>query len=169
MNEEEILNTPVGDKEIEPLEPKIVKILSVQIKEVKVKGDKKSQILDCVVKHEDMEESFAISQIKFEDPKTHKMEVSGLWISTDEDKKLRKGSALARFLTFMKVETPKELEGKECVLDTWASMGKWMHELNEGRDILPEGTIQALKQMTDTCKSKLEKVEAIFKLGDGLL
>ncbi len=113
MEEQEILNTPMGEKEIVTLKPTKVKIVKVEVEQV---GEKKNNKLICSVKHPDKEETIKISSVKYENK--GKLDVVGLWVNFDEDKKIRKGSALAVLMSFLEVRIPKELEGKEVETTT---------------------------------------------------
>lgn len=108
MEEQDILKLETGTKEAQKLEPKKVKIVKTFIEEV---GDKKNQKLVCNVEHPDREEVVKISAVKYESK--GKLAVTGLWVNLDEDKKIRKGSALAEFMKVLGAKSPKELEGKE--------------------------------------------------------
>ena len=108
MEDQEILKLETGTKESISLEPKTVKIEKVSIEIVGEKGNKKASF---EVKHPDKEETIRISSVKYESKKA--LEVSGTWVNLDEDKKLRKGSALSNFLAFLKVATIEEAVGKE--------------------------------------------------------
>ena len=107
MEEQDILNLETGTKESINLTPKEVNIVKVTIREV---GDKKIQKAVFSVKHPDKEEPIEISSIKWENK--GKLDVSGSWVNLDEDKKLRKGSALAVTLAVKDAKTLKELEGQ---------------------------------------------------------
>ena len=104
METQEILNKTIGTKESINLKPANVKIVEVKIELV---GEKKTPKLVCSVKHPDNEELIHISSVKYEGK--GKLDVSGLWINLDDEKNLRKGSALANFIGYMKVTTPGEL------------------------------------------------------------
>ena len=110
MEEQDILNTETGDKEAVSLKPTTVKIVSVSTQEV---GEKKNTKLVCSVKHPDRDEPVNISSVKFENK--GKLDVVGLWVNLDEDKKLRKGSALAVLMAFAKASSPKGLVDKEVM------------------------------------------------------
>ena len=108
MEKQEILEMEIGTKEQTALEPARVKIVDVEVQEV---GEKKNQKLVCIVKHPGKEEAISISSVKYE--KAGKLQVTGLWLNVDEDKKIRKGSALAILLNYLLADNPKQLEGKE--------------------------------------------------------
>ena len=59
------------------------------------------------------EETIQISSVKFENK--GKLDVVGLWINLDEDKKVRKGSALAVLMNFLEVKSIEGLKGKEVM------------------------------------------------------
>ena len=110
MEDQEKLNKKIGTKEQEKLEPANVKIEKVRIELVeKAKSDK----VICSVKHPNKEELIEISAVKYE--KAGKLVSIGLWYNEDSDKLIVKGSALAILLNFLKVETVKEIEGKEVM------------------------------------------------------
>ena len=110
MEEQDILNKATGTKEVESLKPEIVNIVKTEIQEVGDKGNKK---LVCSVKHPEKEELIHISSVKYE--KNGKLQVSGLWANLDEDGNIRKGSALAELTSFLKCQTPKDLETKDAL------------------------------------------------------
>lgn len=99
----------VGTKEATKLKPEIVTIVKAAVEEV---GDKKAKKVVCFVKHPDQEDTIQISSAKIE--RRGKLEVSGLWFNQDEEGKIRKGSVLAQFLSFMKAENVESLEGMDC-------------------------------------------------------
>lgn len=110
MNEtQEDLEIGIGDKEVEMLEPETVEIVKVEIQEV---GEKKNEKVVCSVKHPKKEEPIKISSVKYETVKG-KLETSGLWLNKDEDKKIRKKSALAIFLQHKGCKTLKDLTHKK--------------------------------------------------------
>ncbi len=108
MQEQEILELEEGTKEMELLKPEKVKIVKVEVQEV---GEKKNKKLICSVQHPDNEDPIQISRVKYEMKGT--LKTVGLWVNLDEDKKLRKNSALTILMNFLNVGKPKELEGKE--------------------------------------------------------
>jgi len=110
MEEQNELEMGIGSKEAVTLKPAKVKIVSVRIEEV---GDKKNKKLVCVVKHPDREETIEMSSVKFEG-KGSKLTVVGLWINQDEDKLIRKGSALAIFMNHIAAQTLKDVAEREC-------------------------------------------------------
>ena len=112
MEEQDILKTETGTKEMVTLKPEKVKIVKVEVQEVDIKG-KMNRKVSCSVKHPSKEELINLSAVKYE--KANKLQVTGLWVNFDEDNKIRKGSALADFIKFLDVNTPIELEGKEVM------------------------------------------------------
>lgn len=107
-----VLGVGVGTKEVTKLQPTTVKIVRVESKPTT-----KSNILECYCKHPDREEEIKVSKMKWEH--NGKLETTGLWINLDEDKLIRKGSALAMFLQKLQATTPNDLNNKEVetVLD----------------------------------------------------
>ena len=90
------------------LKPERVKIVRVEVIEV---GEKKNKKLVCSVAHSEKEDPIQISRVKYEVKGT--LKIVGLWINIDDDKKLRKNSALAVLMNFLNVKKAKELEGLE--------------------------------------------------------
>jgi len=107
--EQNELEIGIGTKEATTLKPAKVKIASVSIEAVGEKGNKK---VVCEVKHPDKEELIKISAVAYR--KANAIENSGTWLNQDEDKLIRKGSALAVFLEVVGVNSIKELEGKDA-------------------------------------------------------
>lgn len=103
------LELPIGTKELTGLKSAKVKLLNTKIVEV---GEKKNQKVVLIVKHPDRDESVEISAVKYE--KKGKLDISGLWLNKDEEGLIRKGSALANFLVFLKCEKINDLPLKEC-------------------------------------------------------
>lgn len=114
INDENLnnLNTGIGDKEITPLSAKPVLITDLGLEK---KGVNDSKILVCSVKHPDSNKTIKISGVEWLNPAKKKIEMAGLWFNLDEDKKIRKGSALASFLQFLKCETISDLMNKEVL------------------------------------------------------
>ena len=102
------LELGIGDKEAVTLKPARVKIEAIEIQKV---GDKGNEKVVCAVKHPDKEEQIHISSVKY--IKADKVTESGLWINFDEDKKIRKGSALALFMNKLNVDKIGSIKGKE--------------------------------------------------------
>lgn len=100
----------IGTKEVTSLKPAEVVIISVEIESVGTNNAKK---LICSCKHPDKQENINISSVKWENTKKGKLEVAGLWVNKDEDGLLRKGSALAVFITANGATKPSELVGKK--------------------------------------------------------
>lgn len=110
VENQEKLDKKIGTREQEKLKPATVKIEKVKIEEVE---KAKSEKVVCSVKHPDKEELIDISAVKYE--KNGKLVSVGLWYNEDSDKLIAKSSALAVLLNFAKVETVRELEGKEIM------------------------------------------------------
>jgi len=108
MDTQEILNKEIGDKEVESLKPEKVKLVGVTVKEV---GEKKNKKVAVSVKHSGREELIDISSVTY--IVKEQVKSSGLWYNEDEDGKIRKGSALAIFLGFAKVNKLADLAGKD--------------------------------------------------------
>ena len=86
MEQEDLLNKKIGDKEIPKLEAKVIQVQGVSIDEV---GDKKNKIVLLMCKHTDKEELIDFSKIKL--LRTDKTKVVGIWESLDEDENIQKG------------------------------------------------------------------------------
>ena len=110
METQQDLDIGVGSKEMETLKPATVKIENTRIETVGEKGNKK---VVCAVKHPDKEDTIKISSVKYE--KNNKIVTTGLWFDKDSDGLIKKGSALAVLMNFVKANTLKELNGKELV------------------------------------------------------
>lgn len=102
---ENILKLGIGTKESIKLEPKVV-----VIKMVKTETKTKGIIVECLCAHPDREELIKISKVKIE--LKSKLSVSGLWVNLDDEEKLVKSSALAKFLVFNNCKTIEELANK---------------------------------------------------------
>ncbi len=110
MEEQETLkNIGIGTREDEKLKPETVKIVKIEIKPV---GANNNDKVICHCKHPAREETIQISSVKFE----HKnnIKVSGLWVNLDEDKMIKKNSALAVLLRHVQAGSVIELQDKEC-------------------------------------------------------
>ena len=106
------LNLGIGTKELVSLKPAEVEIKEVNTDEV---GEKKNIKIVCTVKHPDKEEPIKISAVKY--IKGDKVTETGLWLNIDEDKLIRKGSALAVFLQKLGATTPGEVVGKKIATE----------------------------------------------------
>ena len=104
MNE---LQTGIGTKEAISLKPLSVIIKSASIEVVGQKQAKKV-VFSC--QHPDTNDLIKISQVKWENK--GKLEVSGLWWNLDDDKMIRKNSALAHFLQSNNVTNAEAMIGK---------------------------------------------------------
>ena len=56
-----------------------------------------------------------------------------------------------------------EINGFQGQMDTWESYGKFVYTLNEGRDNLPQETLQQVKALLNDGMSNYEKVAAIYQ------
>ena len=104
----ELNEVGIGDTEVQKLTAKPVTITKAGIEEV---GEKKIQKVVCTCKHPDANDPIDISSVKYESK--GKLMTSGLWFNQDEDKKIQKGSALAKFLVFSGAMNLKALEGRQ--------------------------------------------------------
>ena len=53
-------------------------------------------------------------------------------------------------------------EGYEGNMNSWEQFGQWINSLNNGRDILPQETVQKIKQLTASLNTTEEKVKAVY-------
>ncbi len=106
MEQQDLMNKKIGDKETPKLEAKDVEVQGVRVEEV---GEKKNKIVVLMCKHPDKDEVIDLTKIKL--LKNDKAKTSGLWISTDEDGNIQKGSALGELLNVAGVETLAALTG----------------------------------------------------------
>ncbi|AMM50989.1 hypothetical protein TH61_07050 [Rufibacter sp. DG15C] len=69
-----------------------------------------------------------------------------------------------RDLIPMVVTAPSDFEvhGYKGNMNTWSDFGKWLTQLNAGRDILPEATKQEIKNLTAALSDPLAKAEAAY-------
>ncbi len=71
--------------------------------------------------------------------------------------------SLKELMTYVKVSPLKyELEHYECDLSSWQDYGKWINQLNEGMDELPEATINKIKELTSKATSEREKIRILY-------
>lgn len=49
-------------------------------------------------------------------------------------------------------------------LSSWASLGQWLDELREGRDVLPEALKAKLHELTDGCADPYERLLKVYRL-----
>lgn len=101
------LEIGIGTKDPTALKPAVLRIENVEIKSAmdrhgKVVGDK----VVFICKHPDKVEPIEISSVEY--LKDKKIVKSGIWLNKDEDGNIRKGSALAYLLEFLKVKNLKE-------------------------------------------------------------
>ena len=121
MEQQDLLNTKVGDKEIPKLEAKDIEVHGVKVEE---KGEKKFEILILMCKHPDKDELIDMTKIKvLEGDKT---KVLTSWVKKDADGNIQKGSAIDKILKLAKVETAGELTGKVLPLTYQAEEGSYL-------------------------------------------
>lgn len=113
METQEILDKEIGEIEKEPLKPGKVKIVGVRIEEV---SDKKNKKVIYSVNHPDIQDNIDISSVQYIRDKVIKQ--SGLWVKFDADDKIQKGTALARFITFLNCTTIQGVVGKDIITAT---------------------------------------------------
>ena len=54
--------------------------------------------------------------------------------------------------------------GFECNMTDWNTYGKWVYDLQQGRQTLPQELIQKLHALTDTCTTPKSKIGTVRKL-----
>jgi hypothetical protein len=108
--QQDIRKLKIGTEEAVSLKPAVVKIESVLVEDIEVKGKKNKKVV-CGVKHPDTTEPVHLSSVKFESK--GKLVTTGLWVNFDSKGLIRKGSALAVLLNFLKAEDVEGLQGKE--------------------------------------------------------
>jgi len=112
METQEIMKAGIGTKEIQKLNPKKVKIVSVRIQEKTKEGkEMKTPLIHIDCKHPDKDELISLSKVKYE--RNNKLEVVSLWVQLDEDNKIRKSSSVSAVLNFLKCSNLEEIYGKE--------------------------------------------------------
>ncbi len=52
-------------------------------------------------------------------------------------------------------------------MSSWDEYGKWQVELNRGRDVLPDKTVEAIKKLTAPLKTNEEKIRAVYEYMQG--
>ena len=67
------------------------------------------------------------------------------------------------------VITPTSIsyDGYAGDFSTWKNYGKWVYSLLDGRDVLPESTIEEIKKLTDALETEKEKIEVLYKYMQG--
>ena len=116
-NQDNIFNKKVGniEKEKNTLSAKIVTIVGYTEQTEKSNGDKmKVPLVQILIKHPDKEETIKISKIKV--LLKDKVITKSLWVQLDADNNIQKSSAIDNLLSYHKVNTISELEGK--IMDT---------------------------------------------------
>lgn len=107
MEEQEILQTEIGTKEKEKLEPAVVKIVKLRIEHIE---KAKSQKVIFEVKHPGREKNVNLSSVSYLVGK--ELVTYGTWINFDDDNKIQKGSALAVLLNHLEINKLADIVGK---------------------------------------------------------
>ncbi|RYD55690.1 MAG: DUF3857 domain-containing protein [Sphingobacteriales bacterium] len=55
------------------------------------------------------------------------------------------------------------LDGHAAKFDSWKNFGYFYYELNKGRDVLPVHIKEAVRSMTDTCRTTRAKTDVLYK------
>lgn len=110
MEEQDILNLEVGEKEIQKkkLKPAKVKIVKVSVENI-VKAKTFKAKFCC--KHPDSENTIDISAVSFLEGRNIK--TVGTWVNTDEDGKLQKGTGLTLLMERLGAKTLLSCQDKE--------------------------------------------------------
>ena len=66
------------------------------------------------------------------------------------------------FPSLVLVSDKFELEDRQGSMESWASLGKFIYDLNANRDELPEEIKKAVHQLTDTCHNSAEKISLLY-------
>lgn len=111
MEQDDIGNIGIGDKEAPRLGPATVTILGYAVKRETKEGKKMdSPLVSFTCKHPDREESININKVMVIDGK--QVKAVSMWVNIDEDKKILKGSFLAKVLEFIKCNNLSEITNK---------------------------------------------------------
>ena len=112
MENQDRLNKPIGNVELPKLEAKEVEIQGLRLDPKNKKGTETvvGDLLVLICKHPDKDDLIEFTKIKGDNLKVH-----GLWYSEDTENNIQKGSALAEFMSFMKVNVLDKLVGKKVM------------------------------------------------------
>ena len=67
------------------------------------------------------------------------------------------------FPTVITAPSDFEMDNLAGNFESWKSFGLWLNKLNEGRDILPESTVQKLNELVKGSADDREKVRRVYK------
>jgi len=112
METNEKLDKAIGNKETKKLEAKPIKVMDIKIEDQKNKDGKvlgEKAVFIC--QHPDRDDPIHISSVII--LKDKKVTNVGTWYNEDQDGLIAKNSALAELMRFLKVNTLKEVVGKE--------------------------------------------------------
>lgn len=111
MEQDDLGNTGIGDKEAQKLGPATVTILGYTVKRETKEGKKMdSPLISFTCKHPNREESININKIKVIDG--NQVKSVSMWVNMDEDDKIVKGSFLAQVLGFLKCSNLNDITNK---------------------------------------------------------
>ena len=115
MENQDRLNKPIGNVELPKLEAKEVEIQGLRLDPKNKKGTETvvGELLVLICKHPDKDDLIEFTKIKI--LKGENLKVLGLWYSEDTEKDIQKGSAIAEFMSFVKVKVLDELIGKKVM------------------------------------------------------
>ena len=111
MEQQDILNKPIGSRELPKLEAKEIEVQGVRVDEKDTRGNKKAQLLVLICKHPDKDDVIEMTKIKV--LKDEKARVIGLWVQMDADDNIQKDSAIHKLLGIAGVDIIGELTGKK--------------------------------------------------------
>ena len=103
-------NLEVGLPENSGIESKPVKVISSEIRKIKIDDKKSADKVVLICEHPDISELLPLSSVCFS--KNGKLKIEGLWFNIDRANQISKYSALSILLDFFKVKNIKELNGR---------------------------------------------------------
>ncbi|PIN94786.1 hypothetical protein COU53_02085 [Candidatus Pacearchaeota archaeon CG10_big_fil_rev_8_21_14_0_10_30_48] len=100
-----------GNVEKEHLKPKLVTVQGVRVEDKSSESKKVSPLLVLICKHPDRAEPIEFTKIKI--MRDDKARVVGLWVDSDKEGNIQKGSALHILMEILNVNTPNDIVGKQ--------------------------------------------------------
>ena len=111
MENQDLLNKKIGDKEIPKLQAKDILIQGFRIEDMSTEKKKvETPLLFLICKHPDKQESMELTKIKVS--RNEALKVVGLWVQTDLDGNIQKGSPIDDLLKIAGAECIADLESK---------------------------------------------------------
>jgi len=111
MEQHDFLNMKKGNVEKEHLKPKLVTVQGVRVEDKSSESKKVSPLLVLICKHPDRAEPIEFTKIKI--MRDDKARVVGLWVDSDKEGNIQKGSALHILMEILNVNTPNDIVGKQ--------------------------------------------------------